>query len=50
LQGHLFGVSPTDPLTLGSVAILLCVIAIASTLGPAIRAAKLDPVEVLKAE
>jgi len=45
----LFDVSPTDPLTLGAVAMLLLAIAVAAAWVPARRAARVDPVEALRA-
>lgn len=48
LSGMLFGVSPSDPATLlGVVALVLAVAAVASLL-PAVRAARMEPVEVLR--
>jgi putative ABC transport system permease protein len=50
LAGKLYGVSATDPATLGGViAIVLVVTALASFV-PAIRAARLDPMRVLRDE
>jgi predicted permease len=50
LRGMLFGVSPTDPLTFFAVVgIILAAAALACTL-PARRAARVDPVEVLRGE
>jgi ABC-type antimicrobial peptide transport system permease subunit len=50
LAGMLYGVSPSDPATLASVVgIVLAVSALASLL-PAIRAARVDPMEVLRDE
>ncbi|MGH9672061.1 MAG: ABC transporter permease, partial [Bryobacteraceae bacterium] len=50
LSGMLYGVSATDPLTMaGVMAIVLFVSALASLL-PAMRAARLDPMEVLRDE
>jgi putative ABC transport system permease protein len=50
LAGLLYHVSPLDPLSLaGTVAILLAVSAIASWL-PAIRAASLDPLDVIRSD
>jgi len=50
LASLLYGVSPTDPLTFGGTALLLCVIALLATWIPARRAASIDPVEALRAE
>lgn len=43
-------VSPRDPVTLGTVAIVLSVIALAAGLGPARRATRVDPTVVLRAD
>jgi predicted permease len=47
LEGQLFGVKPTDPLVLGTVAVLTGCVALLACIAPAVRAAKVDPVEVL---
>jgi ABC-type antimicrobial peptide transport system permease subunit len=44
----LFQVSPTDPIVLGSVAAMLVAIAALAAFAPARRAARIDPVEVLR--
>ena len=50
MQGVLYGVTPTDPLTFATVAAaLLCVAGIASWI-PARRATKVDPLVALRAE
>jgi putative ABC transport system permease protein len=45
----LIGVGPRDPLILGLVCLTLLCVAAAASLGPAWRAARVDPVEVLRA-
>jgi predicted lysophospholipase L1 biosynthesis ABC-type transport system permease subunit len=48
LQKIVFGVSPSDPLTLAAAAGMLLLVATAASLVPAYRACRLDPVEVLR--
>ncbi len=50
LQSVLYDVSPTDPAVLIAVSVLLLVIAVLASVGPARRAARVEPVEVLRAE
>ena len=46
----LYGIPPTDPVTLGSVSLLLMAAAVLATVPPARRAARDDPNETLRAE
>ncbi len=46
----LFGVSALDPLTYGTVAIALCVVALAASWIPAMRAASVNPSSALRAD
>jgi len=50
LRSQLFGVGPTDPLTLGGVAVLFALIAFLASWVPAHRAARTDPMEALRYE
>ena len=50
LRGFLWGVSPTDPGTLASVAALLLLVALVASLVPALRIVRLDPARSLRAE
>jgi putative ABC transport system permease protein len=50
MSGLLFGVTPTDPLTFGAVAVLLLGVAVTASLVPARRAARIDPLVTLRAE
>jgi ABC-type antimicrobial peptide transport system permease subunit len=50
LRGLLYGVAPTDPLTILGVTLLLFIAAVSASLAPAQRAARLDPIRALKAE
>ncbi len=50
LNAQLYQVSPTDPPTFGAVATVLTIVAIVATLGPALRATRVDPVVALREE
>jgi ABC-type antimicrobial peptide transport system permease subunit len=48
VRAFLIGVTPGDPVTLVAVTTLLCVVALLATYLPARRAARIDPVRVLR--
>jgi predicted lysophospholipase L1 biosynthesis ABC-type transport system permease subunit len=50
ISAQLYGVSPTDPIVLGSVAVLLGVVSIVAALIPARRAVRIDPLVALQPE
>jgi predicted permease len=50
MRSILFQVSPSDPLTVVATLTALALVALMATLGPAIRAARLDPVRALRVE
>ena len=50
LSSLLFGISPVDPVTFGTVPLLIAAVAMAACLLPARRAAKLDPIVALRQE
>jgi ABC-type antimicrobial peptide transport system permease subunit len=50
LRSMLFGVSPFDPVSFTTVAVLLSVIAFLASYLPARRAARVDPIEALRQE
>jgi predicted permease len=50
LQAQLFNVKPTDPATIASVAVFIAVVATVACLIPANRAARVDPMVVLRDE
>jgi predicted permease len=50
VRSLMFGVEPGDPLTLGAALAILALAAAAATLIPARRAARTDPMEVMRAE
>jgi ABC-type antimicrobial peptide transport system permease subunit len=50
VKSLLFGVELHDPLTLAASALLLIVVTIVASLAPALRAARTDPMLVLRSE
>jgi len=50
LSGMLYGVKPFDAETFGGVAILILVVAALASLVPSIRAARVEPMQVLRNE
>ena len=50
LEGLVFGVSASDPLTLSAVAATLALVALFASLAPAYRASRIDPLRVLRAD
>ena len=50
LAGMLYGVTPTDAATIASVIAMVLLVAAAASLVPALRAARLDPMRVLREE
>jgi ABC-type lipoprotein release transport system permease subunit len=50
LSGMLYGVSPTDATTLIGVILLVITVAAVASLAPSIRAARVEPMQVLREE
>jgi hypothetical protein len=50
LRSVLFGVSPTDAMTLAGAVLTLAIVSAVATLVPARRAAKIDPLEAIRSE
>jgi ABC-type lipoprotein release transport system permease subunit len=50
MANQLFGVTPHDPLTYATVAVLLMLVALFACYVPARRAVRLDPVAALRCE
>jgi putative ABC transport system permease protein len=50
LAGLLYGVSPSDVPTLSAVILLVLIVAAAASLIPAVRASRVDPMQVLREE
>jgi ABC-type antimicrobial peptide transport system permease subunit len=50
ISANLYGVSPADPTTIAGAAALMLIIAVIAVLGPALRAARIDPLIALHCE
>jgi putative ABC transport system permease protein len=50
ISRFLFGVQPLDPMTFAAVGIVLTITAVIAAVAPALRAARVDPVEAFRAE
>jgi len=50
LRSVLFGVSPVDALTLASAVLMLAAVSGAATFAPALRAARIVPLEAIRTE
>jgi len=50
VQSQLFGVSATDPVTFFAVALLMLLVSLGACLGPAVKAARVDPMVALRYE
>ncbi len=50
LSGMLFGVSPSDPLTLAGVGLAVLAVTLLAAAGPAVRAAQFEPMQMLREE
>jgi ABC-type antimicrobial peptide transport system permease subunit len=48
LSDMLYGVSPADPITLAGVVAIVVAVALAAALLPAVRAARVDPMQALR--
>jgi len=50
LRGLLYGISPSDPIAFGGIAVLLMAVALGAAFVPALRATRTDPVRVMQVE
>ncbi len=50
LEGLLFGVTPGDPRTLAAVVLVMTTVGLGATAGPALRAARIDPLDAIREE
>jgi len=50
MRARLFGVEPGNPWAVGSAVLVLGIVALAATIGPASRAARIDPLDAIRAD
>jgi putative ABC transport system permease protein len=50
MRSLLYGVGSTDPVSFGGVAVLLLLVAVAATLVPALRAARVSPLIAIRTD
>jgi ABC-type antimicrobial peptide transport system permease subunit len=50
LSRMLYGISPSDPATLSAVTLIVCLVSALATIVPALRAAFVEPMHVLREE
>ena len=50
MANSMTGITPLDPIALGSVVVLLAIVTIVATAWPALRASRIDPVVALRAD
>jgi len=50
LSSQLYSVTPTDPITFASVVLIFICVAVVACLVPALRAARVEPMEALRYE
>jgi len=50
MAGVLYGIGPNDPVTFIRVPAVLATVAVLASLVPAIRATRVDPLEVMRAD
>jgi putative ABC transport system permease protein len=50
LRSQIFGVSPSDPVTFGAIAVLLALLALAASALPALRASRVQPAALMRSD
>ena len=50
IEGSLYGVPAHDPVTFGTVALLMAVVGLVACWIPAMRAARIEPLEALRSQ